>query len=213
MDSAAAERYLPAARAALAAFPIAPGAVEPVAIAENITFKVTDALDGSAHVLRLHRPGYHDLPALESERAWTAALAESGIGAPRGLRARSGAWFAPVEIEAGVETRLAGVTAWTEGDLLSAVLDREPPAAADRRFHRLGAVVAALHDQARDWTPPPGFVRHDLGRDGLMGEAPFWAGSGRARRSVRPSARRRNGRGVASCRRSTGSAAIRRASR
>ncbi|MEJ0015860.1 MAG: phosphotransferase [Acetobacteraceae bacterium] len=42
------------------------------------------------------------------------------------------------------------------------------------RFARLGAIMAAMHDQATTWTPPAGFRRHALDADGLLGPAPFW---------------------------------------
>ena len=58
-------------------------------LAENVTFKVTDRA-GSAYVLRLHRPGYHTLDELVSERAWIRGLAEAGIDVPTGLPARDG---------------------------------------------------------------------------------------------------------------------------
>ena len=41
-------------------------------------------------------------------------------------------------------------------------------------FARMGAIIAAMHNQATDWTPPPGFRRHTLDADGLMGPDPRW---------------------------------------
>jgi Ser/Thr protein kinase RdoA (MazF antagonist) len=38
----------------------------------------------------------------------------------------------------------------------------------------MGAIMAAVHDQATGWTPPSGFQRHALDADGLMGSEPFW---------------------------------------
>lgn len=171
---AAAERYLPAAWRAVRNFPIEPHDLTPVWISENVTFRVTDGRDGGAYVLRLHRPGYHDLAALNSERAWTEALARAGVGAPVGLRTRQGAWFVPVSGPDDGETRYAGMTSWTEGEVLSDLLRREDAAESPGRFRRLGAAVAALHNQAAAWTLPAGFTRHALDTNGLMGEAPWW---------------------------------------
>lgn len=173
-NAAAAERYLPAAREAVRRFPIEPRDLIPVWISENITFRVTDDRDGGAYVLRLHRPGYHDLGALNSERQWTGALAATGIGAPVGLRARDGAWFVPIWIPQTGETRYAGLTHWSEGERLAELLEREGPAEAPGWFRQLGAAAAGLHDQASVWTPPAGFTRHALDAEGLMGEAPWW---------------------------------------
>ena len=41
-------------------------------------------------------------------------------------------------------------------------------------FTRLGAITAAMHNQASAWQPPPGFKRHALDSDGLMGMTPHW---------------------------------------
>ncbi len=171
---AAAERYLPAAWGAVQSFPIVPRDLKPVWISENVTFRVTDDRDGGAYVLRLHRPGYHGLDALNSERAWTEALARAGVGAPVGLRTREGVWFVPVAGPDNDETRYAGMASWTEGEVLSDLMKRENAAESPGRFRQLGAAVAALHNQAGAWTLPAGFTRHALDTDGLMGEAPWW---------------------------------------
>ena len=175
---AAAECYLPAARVAVQSFPITPRDLTPVWISENVTFRVTDGRDGGAYVLRLHRPGYHGLDALNSERAWTEALARAGVGAPVGLRTKGGAWFVPVSGPVSGsdngETRYAGMTSWTEGEVMSDLLKREHAAQSPGRFRQLGAAMAALHNQAGAWTLPSGFTRHALDVDGLIGEAPWW---------------------------------------
>jgi Ser/Thr protein kinase RdoA (MazF antagonist) len=173
-NAASPEGFDQAAREAVRAFPIDPVDLTPVWMSENVTFRVTDARDGAAYALRLHRPGYHDLPALESERLWTGALAAAGIGAPQGMRTRDGGWYAPVAIPTRGEARYAGLTRWTEGEILSEVLAREAPDAALDRLRALGALAARLHGQAAGWAPPPGFRRHALDADGLMGEAPWW---------------------------------------
>ena len=173
--AAAAAPFLPAAWQALAAFPVAARDVEPVCLSENATFKVTDT-GGRALALRLHRPGYHTRAELESERDWTTALNEAGVAAPKGLRTRDGGWFVPVSTTeaTGPGVRLAGMTTWTDGEILRDVLDRDGPSSAGGHFGRLGAAVAALHTQAADWTPPPGFTRHALDAEGLVGSAPLW---------------------------------------
>ena len=49
---------------------------------ENTVFRIETA-DRGTFALRLHRPGYHSLPELESEQIWTRALAEGGIAIPK----------------------------------------------------------------------------------------------------------------------------------
>jgi Ser/Thr protein kinase RdoA (MazF antagonist) len=166
--------YRPAAEAALRAFPITPGTLTFVNVSENVTFKVTDARDGAAYVLRLHRPWYHDHQALKSERVWIRALAEAGVGVPPPVPTRDGEDYVRVATADG-EQRWAGLARWIDGEILAEVVDRETdPAALAACFESLGGIMAALHDQSEAWTPPEGFKRHVLDEAGLLGEAPFW---------------------------------------
>lgn len=167
--------YAPAAAQALAAFGVVPTDLRFVHISENVTFRVTDARDGAALVLRLHRPWYHDIAALRSEHLWTRALVEAGIAAPEPLQTLDGAEFARMRVAETGEERWAGLARWVDGVLLSAVVAQERDTQVNAgHFARLGATMAAMHDQATRWTPPPGFRRHRLDADGLLGPAPFW---------------------------------------
>ncbi|HET6196237.1 MAG TPA: phosphotransferase [Acetobacteraceae bacterium] len=175
MTAEAAQAYAPAARQALVAFGVEPADLHFVHLSENVTFRATDARDGSPLVLRLHRPWYHDIVALRSEHLWTRALVQAGIAAPEPLLTQSGESFAQVEVAATGERRWAGLARWVEGELLGDVVAREADGAANaRHFKRLGAIMAAMHDQATGWAPPAGFRRHALDADGLMGPEPFW---------------------------------------
>ena len=176
MDKEAIGRtFTPAARAALEAFPIEAGDLTLVSLAENVTFKVADRRDGSAYVLRLHRPGYHTLDELVAERAWIRALAEAGIDVPSAVSARDGRDYVPVTIPATGEQRFVGMARWTEGRLLSDVLaETSDNRVIEDYFAQLGALTAAMHNQASTWRPPTGFRRHALDSDGLMGQAPHW---------------------------------------
>ncbi|MFO1161334.1 MAG: phosphotransferase [Reyranellaceae bacterium] len=175
MTSTAEEAYAPAARQALAGFGVVPAELTFVNISENVTFKVTDARDGAPLVLRLHRPWYHDIEELRSEHLWTRALVEGGVAAPEPLLAMDGESFVQVEVAATGEQRWAGLARWVEGELLASVMAREnDPQATLHHFAELGAIMAAMHEQATRWTPPAGFRRHRLDADGLMGSKPFW---------------------------------------
>ena len=167
--------FTPAALAALKSFPIDADDLALVSLAENVTFKVVDRRDGGAYVLRLHRPGYHSLDELVSERAWIRALADAGIDVPSSVSARDGRDYVPVTIPATGEQRFAGMVRWTEGRLLSEVLaETGDHRAVENYFAQLGALTASMHNQASAWRTPPGFRRHALDSDGLMGDAPHW---------------------------------------
>src|SRR6185312_16872638 len=112
---------------------------------------------------------------LVSERAWIRALADAGIDVPSPVPTRDGRDYVPVTIPATGEQRFAGMLRWTEGRLLSHVLaETSDPTVIEDYFAQLGALTAAMHNQASAWRPPPGFTRHALDSDGLMGDAPHW---------------------------------------
>ena len=174
MDLAEAQRiFEPAARRALAAYPLAPTGMQLVSLAENATFRVST--DSGDFVLRLHRPGYHTLAELESERMWIRALFEAGVAVPRPLRTRDGKEFADVAIDALGQRRYVGVSSWTEGEILARVLrHRNTVGDLERFYGQLGGIAAAMHAQSTRWTLPAGFTRQALDADGLVGAAPFW---------------------------------------
>jgi Ser/Thr protein kinase RdoA (MazF antagonist) len=149
MADVAAETFTPAARQALAAFPIEPDGLELVSLAENVTYRVTDRRDGAAYALRLHRPWYHTHAELVSERAWVRALADAGIAVQMPMRTRDGQEYASVAIAGTGEKRFAGLARWTTGRVLAEVLrETTDTKIAEQHFAKLGAVTAALHDQA-----------------------------------------------------------------
>ena len=176
MDKVAAETiFTPAALEALDGFPIACGDLRLAAVSENVTFRVTDRHDGAAYVLRLHRPGYHTLDELNSERVWIRALADAGIAVPAPVAARDGREYVSVFIAGTGEHRHAGVARWTEGQLLSEVLrDVTDHRVLEGYFEQLGGIAASIHNQSSTWRVPQTFRRHALDGDGLMGDAPFW---------------------------------------
>lgn len=170
MSDALADAFLTAAAAAADSFGIE-GTIELVSASENLTYRVTSS--ASSYVLRLHRPGYHTLDELNSERDWLAALGEASVAAPQPLPAPDGRYYVPVGIE-GAETRFAGLSRWADGDIIGDVFDQRGDVAIDEHFEQLGSLMAMMHNQATGWEPPPRFTRHRLDADGLLGESPFW---------------------------------------
>ena len=174
-DGSAAETFTPAAIEALKAFPIEPDGLELVALAENVTYRVVDRRDGVAYVLRLHRPWYHTHGELISERVWIRALAAAGITVQMPVHTRNGQEYAPVAIPGLGEKRFVGLARWATGRVLARMLgETTDPKVAERYFEQLGAVTAAMHDQAVSWRAPAAFTRHSLDADGFMGSAPHW---------------------------------------
>jgi Ser/Thr protein kinase RdoA (MazF antagonist) len=176
MDRAtAAQVYTPPAVEALAAFPIEAEPPVLVVMNENVTFRVNDRRDGSSYVLRLHRPGYHDLAELNAERVWLRALGLAGIAVPSAVPASDGRDYVPVAVPAIDETRYAGLTRWIEGEIVAEVLQRtEDGRVVEQYFAQLGSIMASMHNQASGWRSPRSFTRHAFDADGLMGDDPFW---------------------------------------
>lgn len=168
-------RYTPAALKALESFAVDPADIQLVSLSENVTYRVADRCSNTDYVLRLHRPGYNSIAALESERIWTGALREAGISAPEPLLTQQGQHFVLIDIPGAGEQRCAGMTKWAEGTPLSVYLRSN--CCDDERvqiFRRIGELAAAMHNHATGWPEPPGFTRRRLDLDGLLGDAPSW---------------------------------------
>ncbi|MFM7275982.1 MAG: phosphotransferase enzyme family protein [Gammaproteobacteria bacterium] len=175
MNDDLASIYTSAAWAALAHFPVQAESIKLIDHSENLTFRVRVRDGSSGYTLRFHRPGYNSLTELESERAWVSALIDAGLPVPGPLLTRDGAHFVPMDIPRAKQKRYVGVTTWLEG----AALRNCSEILADTRmrarvFHRIGEIVAAMHNQATRWQAPSGFTRPRLDLDGLLGDTPRW---------------------------------------
>lgn len=145
---------------------------------ENETWRIVVGT-GEVYALCLHRPGYRTSAQLASLPHWMLALSGAGIRVPRPIRSQSGAFPVPVPVAEG--HRFASATSWLPGTVLADELSRDVALGALsvqgsrlNRFRQIGALLAALHEHARGWTPPADFVAPLLDRDGLVGEAPRW---------------------------------------
>ncbi len=167
------EALLPIARRALTHWDLEERELRLISLSENAVFRL-DASDGGTYIIRIHRPGYSSLKALESELTWTAALGEAGLDVPEAVHTRRGEGYATVSLDDG-SRRHVGVVRWIEGTLLSAILDRKDGLEAIAgHYRRLGGLAARIHQQASGWNPSPGFVRRAWDADGLMGRDPLW---------------------------------------
>lgn len=180
MADGAGAPYETPARTALQQFGIGTARLQLIGISENVTFRADDDRSGQSYVLRLHRPDYHTLEELNSERVWLGALRTSGISVPTPVAAPDGRYFVAVEVAEG-ETRQVGLNLWAPGEIVGELLTAHDPSAdaiepteITEPFAQLGGLMAAMHNQATSWTPPPSFRRHRLDLDGLLGDAPFW---------------------------------------
>ena len=135
---------------------------------ENVVYRVDTTL--GPHALRLHRPGYHGMAALQSELDLMAMLAGQGALVPTPAPSVSGALLAQIgDRHASLLSWLAGQPMGRSGQPLAF-----QGAARAELFANIGRQMAPLHRLADRWTPPPGFQRPAWDRDGLVGEAPFW---------------------------------------
>ena len=151
-----------------------PDALDIVSRSENTVFRL-DLVDGGRFALRIHRPGYHNLAELESELLWTQALNEAGVSVPVGRRTLDGPGYATIPTPDGQSSRAVGLVDWIDGEILGSVVQSEIDASEIVAwFRQLGAIAAAMHNQAVAWTPPFEFTRHAFDAPGYVGASPFW---------------------------------------
>ncbi|MDB5495575.1 MAG: aminoglycoside phosphotransferase [Phenylobacterium sp.] len=170
-----ADLFRPAALDALKAFPVTPGEVALAAYSENLTFKVTDAVDGAVYALRLHRPGHNSLEELQAEHVWVEALSAAEISVPTVVLARDGRAHVDAYVPGLGEHRFASITRWEKGRLLSTILEESADSAVlASHLMRLGSLTARMHDQASSWRLPSRFQRRCLDLAALIGDNPVW---------------------------------------
>lgn len=136
---------------------------------ENAVFEI--ALQKGRAALRLHRQGYQDDAAIQSELWWCAALAAEGVNVPAALASKTGSLL--VRLSNG---RNASVIDWVDGEALGeAGRPFDQPLAVVLGLHAsLGRLIARLHTATDRLILPPDFTRPRWDIDGLVGEAPFW---------------------------------------
>ena len=151
---------------------------------ENTVYRVVTPQD-EVLALRIHRQGYHTLAELESEHAWTQALAAAGLDVPDAVPTLDGRAYAEVALPGipppdttaseTTQSRQVGLVRWIEGIPLAAHLDANPSdAECAKAFHGVGGIIADFHAATAEWTVPSGFARHSWDAEGYVGEAPFW---------------------------------------
>ena len=161
-----------AAALALGHFDVDAIAITFVSASENTVYRI-ETREGQCYALRVHRPGYHSITELESEHAWTTALSDAGVQTPRPIPTREGGSYATVPYGDAGETRYVGLIEWLDGEPMTALLDRGDPGLV-AACERLGELIAGMHRQTDAFTPPPGFARHRLDGEGLLGDDPWW---------------------------------------
>ncbi len=133
-----------------------------VAERENAVFRAR-LRQGETVAIRLHRPGYLDMAAIETELAWTDALAAAGIACPEPLRSVHGRL-----VETVMGGRAASVVRWIDATPIA-----DAPAPSERLYHRLGQCLGSLHAAADriGLCPVP---RRTWKATDLTGAAPRW---------------------------------------
>ena len=158
--------YDPFAVAALVPYGFSPDArLSLLSLSENATYRVDDA-DGRVAVLRVHRTGYHQPGAIQSELAWLTALRrDEGLRTPEVYQAPDGRQV--------VDVVLDGVCRQTV--LFELLPGTEPQAdQLPAQFEQLGEICARMHRHVRSWRPPPGFVRFTWDFDACVGPGGRW---------------------------------------
>ncbi|MET8046427.1 MULTISPECIES: phosphotransferase enzyme family protein [unclassified Streptosporangium] len=134
-------------------------------VSENATYRVDDPATGRRSILRVHRLGYHSVPAILSELAWLEALREQeGIRTPRVLQAPGGSRVLTVP---GAEPRECVMFELLPGAEPS--LENPVPG-----FERLGALTARMHRHARRWSRPEWFTRFHWDYEAALGAGARW---------------------------------------
>lgn len=126
-----------------------------IVLSENVTFRVAVA-GVPVMVVRLGRPGYAaSTDHIRSELVWVDALkTDAGISTPAPVRGIDDDFVQFVVDEGG-----AAWSAVAFGFVSGTMLEDQPDAELPQHFVEIGRVTALLHEHARAWGAPDGFVR------------------------------------------------------
>lgn len=121
----------------------------------NAIFRV-DTRDGQRYALRINKPGTRTEIEIRSEMAWLAALRqETDLLVPAPLPTAAGEWVVTLDPPDMLEPRHCAMFAWLDGRIIGHQLSR-------LTLHKLGALMAHLHNHADSYCPPPDFCRTRL---------------------------------------------------
>lgn len=142
---------------------------------ENAVYRV-DTTDGTKYALRVHRPHYHSTEELMSEIQWMAALTKAGVYTPDIVPAQDGEPIKVITPEGQSESFQVDILSWADGTPIGSLEEGTTPDADTLAgiYHKLGQLMAKVHNQVIDWEKPEGFTRHGWDLDGLTGPDPFW---------------------------------------
>jgi Ser/Thr protein kinase RdoA (MazF antagonist) len=154
------------ARAALTRFGL-PGdsPIELINHTENLTYRVEQD-GGPGYALRLHRDHYQSRANIESEFAWVDALREASIRTPIPVKGTDGGVVQTVSHPRKPISRHCDLQIWEPGEHLN-------PKSMETLV-LLGELNARIHEHARQWKRPHGFIRQAWDEDGLLGDDPIW---------------------------------------
>jgi Ser/Thr protein kinase RdoA (MazF antagonist) len=156
------------ARAALPRYGRAADApLQLLSLSENATYLAGDPTDPADRlVLRVHRPGYHDLAAIESELAWMAALrTQTPVVTPMLIPATDGR--AVVAVTLGGDELLVDAVSYIPG----CTAEERPDSVG---FDELGRLTALMHQHTATWTPPAAFTRFRWDLDTMLRPQARW---------------------------------------
>ena len=173
-DSEKASCFEALAREALGCWALSSADIRLIKQRENAVFAVTTG-DGKRYAMRIHRAGYHTDGELSSELEWMRALNEFGVRTPGVVPATDGGLFQTVNVPPIPEPRQVDVLSWIDGVAIGSIEDGvEDVTVVAQSYHLVGRLVARMHQFARQWPPPEGFIRHEWDEDGLLGAEPWW---------------------------------------
>jgi Ser/Thr protein kinase RdoA (MazF antagonist) len=134
-----------------------------LSLSENATYLLDD---DDPMVLRVHRPGYHNRRAIESELTWMAALrADTPVVTPHLIPAADGSAVVAAEV-AGARLLVDAMT------FIPGCTAEEAPHTVG--FDELGRITAAMHNHVENWTAPTDFSRFRWDLETMLSPRARW---------------------------------------
>ena len=138
---------------------------------ENFTYRLESEMTGEKYVLRVNRPGYHDLTELESELSWIRAVKrDTDIRTADVLPGKDGKLIQQLALAGSTDKYVCSLFSFVEGIGIRGMSTEE----LIPYQKQIGAITAKLHLHAMSWNADNSLPRFHWDIEDMFGDTSRW---------------------------------------
>ena len=138
---------------------------------ENFTYRLESEMTGEKYVLRVNRPGYHDLTELESELSWIRVVKrDTDIRTADVLPGKDGKFIQQLAFAGSTDKYVCSLFSFVEGIGIRGMSTEE----LIPYQKQIGAITAKLHLHAMSWNADNSLPRFHWDIEDMFGDTSRW---------------------------------------